>query len=130
MSCNLFNNTSGGSTQGSRVLTDSEFIRAFERGEVDPERFNHEGHLRLAWILIRQHGVSKASDLLCNYIGQLDRKQGGRKFNRALTLASTALIARRMQTGRSENFRAFLEENPTLLTNFKGLLPELTNGEK
>ena len=125
MSCKLFGDAYGeGGASGRRALTDSEFVSAFEQGNPDPRHFDHEAHIRLAWILINRHGRVKAADLLCAYLSQLDRLQAGGKFNSTLTLAATHLIASRMQAGKPENFRAFLRANPALLTDFKGLLKE------
>jgi hypothetical protein len=35
-------------------MTDVEFARAFERGEVAPSAFGHHQHLRLAWVYLRE----------------------------------------------------------------------------
>ena len=35
-------------------MTDEEFARAFERGEVPPSAFGHAQHLRLAWVYLAE----------------------------------------------------------------------------
>ena len=35
-------------------MTDEEFARAFERGEVTPAEFSHRSHVRLAWVYLRE----------------------------------------------------------------------------
>jgi hypothetical protein len=41
-------------------LSDSEFEKKFESCEFDHSMFNHEAHLRLAWIHIHNYGIEKA----------------------------------------------------------------------
>jgi len=33
-------------------MTDEEFARAFERGDVPPAEFSHQSHVRLAWVYL------------------------------------------------------------------------------
>lgn len=35
-------------------MTDAEFARAFERGEISPAEFDHRAHVRLAWVYLRE----------------------------------------------------------------------------
>jgi hypothetical protein len=35
-------------------MTDAEFARAFERGEIAPADFHHRSHLRLAWVYLAE----------------------------------------------------------------------------
>ena len=42
------------------IYTDAEFEQLFASGKMTPELFNHEAHLRLAWIHIRKYGTAKA----------------------------------------------------------------------
>ena len=41
-------------------LADSEFLKQFKNCELDPLVFNHEAHLRLAWLHIHTYGIEKA----------------------------------------------------------------------
>lgn len=35
-------------------LTDEQFARAFERGEIAPAEFDHRAHVRVAWVYLRE----------------------------------------------------------------------------
>jgi hypothetical protein len=35
-------------------MTDEQFARAFERGEVSPAAFDHRAHVRVAWVYVRE----------------------------------------------------------------------------
>jgi hypothetical protein len=37
-----------------KSMTDEEFARAFERGEVAATAFGHDAHVRLAWVYLRE----------------------------------------------------------------------------
>ena len=44
-------------------MTDEQFARAFERGEVTPAEFDHRSHVRLAWVYLREaRDVDAATD--------------------------------------------------------------------
>jgi hypothetical protein len=109
--------------EGHYKLSDEEFAGAVEECTLNPEAFNHEAHLRLAWVLIRRHGLSKATELLCCQIERFDRVYGnGRKFDRELTETAARLIHRYQNRSNSETFNEFLRTNPLMLLNFRELL--------
>ena len=35
-------------------MTDEQFTRAFERGEIPPADFDHRAHVRVAWVYLRE----------------------------------------------------------------------------
>ena len=35
-------------------MTDEQFARAFERGEIAPAQFDHRAHVRVAWVYVRE----------------------------------------------------------------------------
>jgi len=35
-------------------MTDEQFARAFERGEIPPADFDHRAHVRVAWVYLRE----------------------------------------------------------------------------
>ena len=43
-------------------MTDIEFTRRFERGEVRNEDFHHREHLRVAWTYLRETPTTAARD--------------------------------------------------------------------
>ena len=54
-------------------LSDTEFLERYLACEFDPQLFDHEAHLRLGWLLIRDHGVEVAAEVLCDSIQRFDR---------------------------------------------------------
>src|SRR5829696_2797906 len=38
------------------AMTDEQFTRAFERGEIPPAAFDHRAHVRVAWVYLREAG--------------------------------------------------------------------------
>ena len=52
-------------------MTDEQFARAFERGEVTPAEFDHRAHVRLAWVYLREaRDVDAATDRMREAIRQ------------------------------------------------------------
>ena len=104
-------------------LTDAEFIAQFRKATLDPAIFNHEAHLRLAWIHVRQHGVEKAVEVvtgqLKNFVGILGFKD---KYHHTVTVAAVRAVNHFMTDSTTENFEEFIKEQPRLKTNFKDLL--------
>jgi hypothetical protein len=43
------------------AMTDEEFVRAFEGGQVTPEAFDHRAHVRVAWVYLREAGSLDAA---------------------------------------------------------------------
>ncbi|NNF74656.1 MAG: hypothetical protein HKN00_05695 [Flavobacteriaceae bacterium] len=103
-------------------LTDSEFEQSFENRSLDPRLFNHEAHLRLAWIHITKYGLEQAivnlSEQIYNFAYNLGAKD---KFNTTVTLAAVRAVYHFMLKAESKNFRDFINEFPQLKNNFKGL---------
>lgn len=104
-------------------LSDDEFAKQFRLATLDPQLFNHEAHLRLAFILIKRHGVEEAEDQLCQQIAHFDQTFGdGTKFHKTVTVAAAKAVHHFMGRSSAENFPELLSKFPRLKTNFKDLL--------
>ena len=98
-------------------MTDSEFLAALESGRLPEAEFNHAGHVRAAWLYLRQGGFpdapAKMSSALRNYAaahGKPDR------YHETITVAYLALINVRLQTrGDGGGWQGFLRDNHELL---------------
>jgi hypothetical protein len=109
------------------LLSDEDFARAFEECTLEPTIFSHEAHLRLAWILIRSHGLLPASEMLCKQIMKFDLLHGkGTKFSKTLTLAAARLVHDLQERSQDRTFRDFIKSNLCLLGNFRQLLAPYT----
>ena len=76
-------------------MTDTDFARAFERGDVPPAEFSHRSHIRLAWVYLQEEPSFDAA---------LHRIQGGirqfaaaagkaDKYHETMTVAWMQLLA-------------------------------------
>ena len=104
-------------------LNDTEFESQFANCTLDPELFNHEAHLRLAWVHVRKYGQEQAVNNLCSQIAHFDSTFGdGTKFHLTLTIASAKVIDHFLKKSSSTTFSEFIAEFPRLRTNFKDIL--------
>ncbi|MEM9077628.1 MAG: hypothetical protein AAGC43_11330 [Bacteroidota bacterium] len=104
-------------------MTDSEFEKQFEVGELPPELFTHEAHIRLAWINIGKYGVENAITNIVSQIQAYTAKLGvPEKFNTTLTVAAVRAVYHFMLKNNAENFISFIKNNPKLKNNFKELM--------
>ena len=106
-------------------LSDRELMKRFENLTLNPELFNHEAHLRLAWIHIREFGRVQAEENLCAQIERFDAAFGdGTKFHHTLTVASVKMVAHFVGRSRANNFQSFMREFPRLRSHFQDLLDQ------
>ncbi|AXT50679.1 hypothetical protein D1818_07480 [Aquimarina sp. BL5] len=117
-------------------LNDSEFEKQFRDGILAPSLFNHEAHLRLAWIHVSKYGVDTACKEISNqilaYVTQLGETD---KFNKTLTIAAVRTVNHFLLKSKSNSFQDFITEFPRLKYNFKDLLDshygfDIFNSEK
>lgn len=104
-------------------LSDDAFAVQFAEGTLDPKLFNHEAHLRLAWIHIQQSGVEKAIEIINKQLFDFVNALGaGDKFNQTVTTAAIRAVYHFMLKSDTTNFQEFIQENPRLKNQFKDLL--------
>ncbi len=106
-------------------LVDTEFEVQFSNCTLDASFFNHEAHLRLAWIHITKYGVNQAISNLDTQLIKYVTSLGARnKYNKTVTIAAVKAVHHFMQKTDSNNFKDFIKEFPRLKTNFKDLLSQ------
>lgn len=102
---------------------DSTFEAQFKACTLDPNLFDHEAHLRLAWIHIRRYGKETAIDNICHQLYRFTEHLGAsHKFNTTITVAAIKAVNHFILQSKSDNFPNFVKEFPRLKTNFKDLL--------
>jgi len=103
--------------------TDYNFEQAFLNATFPPSLFNHEAHLRLAWIHLHHYGEATAIENICaqllNYVDKLNARD---KFNKTLTIAAIKAVKHFKDKSQSNNFADFIHEFPRLKHNFKDLI--------
>jgi hypothetical protein len=99
-------------------MTDAEFLAALESGTLPEADFNHAGHVRAAWLYLRQgsfpEALARMSGALRTYAathGKPDR------YHETITVAYLALINERLllRGGGDGGWQGFLEQNHELL---------------
>ena len=104
-------------------LSDEQFEHMFQTASLDPVLFNHEAHLRLAWIHLKNYGLQNAiiniTTQLRNFVLLLG---AGEKYHHTLTVAAIKMVDHFMAKSDTDNFPDFINQFPRLKTNFKDLL--------
>jgi hypothetical protein len=115
---------------GTAPLSDDAVLQAFEACQLDPSRFHHADHIRLAWLCVRRHGAAKAETLLLDGIRKFAQRAGApQKFHHTITIAWTRLVAAACSKSNSgESFSEWMESHPELLN--KHLLKEHYSEER
>ena len=99
------------------MTTDAEFLAALEAGTLPEADFKHAGHVRAAWLYLRQgsfpEALTKMGGALRTYAaahGKPDR------YHETITVASLALINERLLIrGDGGGWQEFLTQNHELL---------------
>jgi len=111
--------------QNHLELVDNEFEAQFSNCSLDASLFNHEAHIRLAWIHITKYGVDQAISnvdaQLIKYVTSLGARD---KYNKTVTIAAVKAVYHFIQKSESNSFKDFIKEFPRLKTNFKDLLSQ------
>lgn len=96
--------------------TMSSVTRDFLADTLDPARFGHADHVRVAWDLLGRHEFLAAADLYVRGIAAIAGRAGvPQKVNLTITLAFLSLIAERMAACPGQDFDAFAADHPDLM---------------
>ena len=105
------------------TFSDFELQRRFIDCELNPSEFNHEAHIRLAWIYINNYGIKQAEKKIQIDLQKFVEFVGARdKYNKTLTIAAIKAVHHFMMKSKSKNFIDFIAEYPRLKYNFKELM--------
>jgi hypothetical protein len=103
--------------------SDEEFDAVIADCTIDPALFNHEAHLRLAWIHLRRSGVEQAVvSVEERILGLVDFLGARDKFNKTLTIAAVRTVHHFLQRSGAQTFRELIAEFPRLKTHFRELI--------
>ena len=96
---------------------DRDFCSAFESCAVAPSQFNHEAHVRLAYIYLVESGVEPAvqrmREGLLNFIEHNGIPRS--KFHETITRAWVLAVRHFMNKSSSTSFQDFIARSPVLL---------------
>ena len=97
-------------------------VAAFERGDIDPERFDHEAHLYAAWLYLDAFS-DEACERFVAALKRLTIKLGvPGMYHDTITRFYMALLAERRQQSPSSDWQAFREANRDLFDRSENVL--------
>lgn len=106
-------------------LSNEQFLEQFENATMDPNMFDHEAHLRLAWLHLDRFSIDIAIKNIAFQLRNYTRKLGAEdKYNETVTVAAVKAVYHFKLKSNSEEFQEFIMEFPRLKTNFKDLLAQ------
>ncbi|HYT12754.1 MAG TPA: hypothetical protein VEL12_08200 [Candidatus Nitrosopolaris sp.] len=99
------------------MLSDDEFLHAFFSAELPNSDFHHRDHLRLAWLMVRRHGLAAAETRVAEGIQHFAAKNGhAARYHDTMTRFWVRLVAHAVANKPEiQDFEAFLEAYPMLL---------------
>ncbi len=96
-------------------------IADFEAGNIDPEQFNHQGHIYVAWLYIRQYGTPAAITRFDAALRRLTQQCGiPGKYHATMTWFFLLLISERFE--ERGGWHTFCRKNADLVTDSKKTL--------
>ena len=106
-----------------RDFDDATFLSLFAGQSLPPELFNHEAHLRLAFLHLQENDPEQAVEIVSRQILEYVKKLGAEdKFHATLTIAAVKVVQHFMKRAPLESFEALLRRFPRLSTHFKELI--------
>ena len=98
-------------------MSDVEFTRALERGEIAKENFHHVSHLHVAWVYLAEslsvgEAANKMRDTLRRFAAAAGKPQ---KYHETITLFWVHLLSRAHAAGRGRRLEDIVNANPQLL---------------
>jgi hypothetical protein len=105
------------------MTKETDLLREFEAGRVDPAHFPHRDHVRVGFELLERHPFPEALLHLARGLRRLAARAGRPEvYHETITAAFLALIAERRSCARHASWNDFAVQNPDLFR--KELLEE------
>lgn len=106
------------------TMHESDLVAAVEAGSINPAKFGHQAHVRLAWTYLRRHPLPGAMTRLRAALQGLARRLGHPdRYHETVTLAFLFLIQERMaRQGGGTDWAAFAAANADLLADGRAVL--------
>jgi hypothetical protein len=95
----------------------AEELRAFETGALEPAKFPHAEHIRLAYEMLGRHSFGEAIDRFSRGLKLLAAKAGRPQiYHETMTVAFLALINERRACGKAQTWPEFRTRNADLFS--------------
>ena len=104
-------------------------VDLFESGQIEPERFDHEAHVYVAWCFVTIFPLADAIARFDNALRRTTKKLGiPGKYHATITWFFLVLIAER--TRGDESWTTFKARNPDLVQESKAILEQYYSTER
>lgn len=98
-------------------------IEAFEAGNIDPQRFDHEAHVRVAWSYLQRLPTPLAIARFTSALRSLTVRLGvPQKYHETVTWFFMIVIADRLAGAPADDWETFSKDNRDLLEEGAALL--------
>ena len=98
-------------------------IEAMEAGTIDPDAFDHEAHINVAWLYLERYPLTDAIDRFTKALQRLTRKLGvPDKYNETISWFYMLLIEERRSVSPAGNWIAFRQTNSDLFSRGDNIL--------
>ena len=103
--------------------SNDDFLQQFETKTLPPDEFTHNGHLRLAWLYIRQYPLETAIKKITQGINDYANSLGAAdKFHYTITEALVRIMHQRIEQKPDDDFESFLSVNSDLISDALSVL--------
>ena len=113
------------------MLRDEEFLQRFRDCTLAPDEFGHVGHVRVGWLYLTtlptEAAIEQLSDDIRRYATHLGAEH---KFHRTITEALMRLMASHLPNEGGLTWQQFVERNPVIVEDARGLLSRLYSEER
>lgn len=100
-------------------------IRAFEAGDIDPDQFDHEAHVRVVWCYLQQVPAAVTIARFTSALRALTVRFGmPQKYHETISWFFIIVIADRVARSASRDWEGFRTENRDLVENSSALLKQ------
>ena len=112
-------------------ISDEDYLAAFLEHRMPITSFDHYGHVRVAWLLLQRIPFDHAVKQVCDGIAVLAMQVGApEKYHRTITEALMRLIAHGGAMDATVSWEAFVQANPKLMHDVRGLLAEYYSNDR
>jgi hypothetical protein len=106
-----------------KELNDRDFVELFSSMDFPFDLFNHEAHLRLAYIHIKKSGTDKAVDIIRYQLKEYVEHLGVPDiYHETLTVASIKAVDHFIRENENRTFNELIEDHPELMTDFRSMI--------
>ena len=93
----------------------AEEVRGFEAGDIDPQKFDHEAHVRVAWSYLQQYPTAVAIGKFTSALRSLTNRLGASdKYHETISWFFLIVIAERRAACPNGDWQSFKKVNRDL----------------